>query len=202
MRSTSMWFWAAMHGAVGGGAALWAVHSRGALWAAPASPLLLPPPWRLPAGAVLVLALAWTTVRATRLLVTQTHWAARLHLHLRSELLGMSPSQMVLLAGLSAWSEELLFRAVLGPALGVVGSSVLFGVIHAAPRHSYLPRAGWAFAMGLLLSGLYLTSGTLLAPVVAHWLINYENMQYICNYDPTPLDIDRAPLGNMPKSEG
>ena len=197
-----MWFWAALHSAVGAGAALWAVQSRGALWAAPTSALLLPRPWRLPAGAALVLVVAWTTVRATRLLVTQTSWAARLHLHLRSELLGMSPSQMVLLAGVSACSEELFFRGVLGPALGFVGSSALFGLIHAAPRNSYAPRAGWAFGMGLLLSALYLSSGTLLAPVAAHWLINYENMQYICNYDPTPLDIDRAPLGNMPNSEG
>jgi membrane protease YdiL (CAAX protease family) len=81
-----------------------------------------------------------------------------------------------------------------------VGASALFGVMHAAPRASYLPRASWAFCMGLMLSALYLASGTLLAPIAAHWLINYENMQYICNYDPTPLDIDRVQLGNMPNS--
>jgi membrane protease YdiL (CAAX protease family) len=149
-----------------------------------------------------MLGLVWFTLRATRLLVVHTRWASELHLHLRGKLLGLTSSQMVLLAGLSAWSEELLFRAALGPSLGFLGSSALFGLMHFAPSASYLPRATWAFGMGLLFSGLYLASGTLLASIVAHWLINYENMQYICNYDPTPLDIDRAPLGNIPKSEG
>lgn len=181
---------------------LWAHLARHTLWTAPSTPLLVSAPWRLPLGVALALGLTWVTARGTRLLVTQTHWAAQLHLHLRSGLLGTSSSQMVLLAGLSACSEELLFRAALGPSLGFVGASALFGLIHAAPRQSYLPRAGWAFGMGLMLSALYLVSGTLLAPIVAHWLINYENMQYICNYDPTPLDIDRVQLGNMPSSEG
>jgi membrane protease YdiL (CAAX protease family) len=201
MRSTSMWLWAAAHVALGAGGMLWAHLARGMLWTSPESPLLLPPPWRLPLGGLLALGLAWVTVRATRLLVTQTTWAAELHLHLRSELLGTTSSQMVLLAGVSACSEELLFRAALGPNLGFMAASVLFGLIHAAPRQSYLQRASWACGMGLLLSALYLASGTLLAPIAAHWLINYENMQYICNYDPTPLDIDRAQLGNIPTSE-
>jgi hypothetical protein len=201
MRSTSMWLWAAAHVVLGAGGMLWAQLARGALWTAPPSPLLLASAWRLPLGSLLTLGLAWLTVRGTRLLVTQTAWAAQLHLHLRSELLGASSSQMVLLAGLSACSEELLFRAALGPSLGFVTASALFGLIHATPRRSYLPRASWAFGLGLLLSALYLASGTLLAPIAAHWLINYENMQYICNYDPTPLDIDRAQLGNIPTSE-
>lgn len=196
-----MWLWAAAHVVLGAGGMLWAHLARGALWTAPSSPLLLAPTWRLPLGVVLALGLAWVTVRATRLLVAQTVWAAQLHLHLRSELLGASSSQMVLLAGLSACSEELLFRAALGPSLGFVVASVLFGLIHTAPRQSYLQRASWAFGMGLMLSALYLASGTLLAPIAAHWLINYENMQYICNYDPTPLDMDRAQLGNIPNSE-
>jgi membrane protease YdiL (CAAX protease family) len=156
----------------------------------------------LAGGVLLVLGLCWFTLGATRFLVTHARWAEQLHLHLRSELLGTTSSQMVVLAGLSAWSEELLFRAALGPAIGFVGSSALFGLIHHAPSASYLQRAAWAFGMGLLFSGMYLASGTLLAPIAAHWLINYENMQYICNYDPTPLDIDRASLGNIPKSEG
>jgi membrane protease YdiL (CAAX protease family) len=45
--------------------------------------------------------------------------------------------------------------------------------------------------MGALFGVLYEASGTLLAPVLAHALINYENMQYIIHYDPTPLDMDR-----------
>ena len=72
-----------------------------------------------------------------------------------------------------------------------LAGSALFGLAHLAGRESSLPLALWAFVRGLMFSALYLASGTLLAPILAHWLINYENMQYICNYDPTPLDIDR-----------
>lgn len=32
--------------------------------------------------------------------------------------------------------------------------------------------------------------------VLARAVINYENMQYICNYDPTPLDMDRFAVGH------
>lgn len=197
-----MWLRGASYVALGTAGALWSFFARGTLLAAPDAEPRLPEPWRPLLGVALTLALAWVTLRGTRLLVARTRWAAQLHGHLRSELLGLSAPQMVLLAGLSAWSEELLFRAALGPSVGFLGSSLLFGLVHYAPGESYVPRALWAGGMGLCLSALYLVSGTLLAPIAAHWLINYENMQYICNYDPTPLDIDRDPLGNIPKSEG
>jgi membrane protease YdiL (CAAX protease family) len=125
-------------------------------------------------------------------LVERTQWARRLHGALRGAWLGKSAPEMAVLAGLAALSEELLFRAALGPAIGFVASSALFGLVHFAGGQSRLPWALWAFVTGLVFSGLYLMSGTLLAPILAHWLINYENMQYICDYDPTLLDIDRS----------
>ena len=135
--------------------------------------------------------LARLTVRATRVLVARTRWARRLHTALRAAWLGRSAGEMALVAGLAALSEELFFRAALGPAIGFVASSAVFGVAHLAGREGQLAWALWAFVMGLMFSGLYLLSGTLLAPILAHWLINYENLQYICDYDPTSLDIDR-----------
>lgn len=134
------------------------------------------------------------TVLASRVLVARTRWARRLHAALRGVWLGKSGLELALVSGLAALSEELFFRAALGPAIGFVTSSALFGVAHLASRDSSLPWALWAFGMGLLFSALYVLSGTLLAPIFAHWLINYENMQYICNYDPTPLDIDRISI--------
>jgi membrane protease YdiL (CAAX protease family) len=140
------------------------------------------------AGALL---LARLTVHGSRVLVARTRWARRLHAGLRGVWLGASGRELALVSGLAAISEELFFRAALGPAIGFVASSALFGVAHLASRDSSLPWVLCAFAMGLLFSGLYVLSGTLLAPIFAHWLINYENMQYICSYDPTPVDIDR-----------
>src|SRR5262245_32136869 len=115
MRPTSMWLRAAAYVALGSFGALWTTIARGTLFAAPESPLRLPSPWNLGVGLVLAVALAWLAVRATRASVRRSRWASRLHLHLRGALLGATSSQMVLLAGLSACSEELLFRAALAP---------------------------------------------------------------------------------------
>lgn len=143
-------------------------------------------------GIAAAFVLARLTARASRVLVARTRWARKLHAALRGVWLGKSRRELAMVSGLAALSEELFFRAALGPALGFVASSALFGIAHLASRDSSLPWVLSAFAMGLMFSGLYLLSGTLLAPIFAHWLINYENMQYICDYDPTPLDIDRV----------
>ena len=68
--------------------------------------------------------------------------------------------------------EELFFRGVLltrwslkwGPTAGIIASSALFGVFH----------VGFfgAFAFGVAMSLLYIKTGTLLVPMVAHFLNN------------------------------
>jgi membrane protease YdiL (CAAX protease family) len=173
-------------------AALWAYATRGAVFS------LAAPPWLssergLAAGLGVGLALlvAVTTIASTRVLVARTVWARELHLTLRAALLGMPSGRVAQLAVLSSVSEELLFRAALQPAAGLVGSSLLFGLLHVSPRGTYVAWALWATLMGFLFGALYLASGTLLAPILAHALINYENMQYIIHYDPTPLDKGR-----------
>lgn len=186
-----MWLRSAVHLALGASGAAWALSTRGSVLSAPRSWLSLSGPrsaaWIGLAGTLL---LTLSTLWVTRWLVGHTRWAARLHLHLRSSLLGTTRRQMLVLASLAACSEEIVFRAALGPSLGFVGSSALFAVLHRGPQESPLQPKLWAFAMGLCLSALYLASGTLLAPVLAHALINYENMQYICNHKPTLRHID------------
>lgn len=206
MLSSSLWLRLTGYLTMAALGAAWSQHSRAAILAAPTRLLNASASvWADVAGvlaAMLAACLtAWLTVRATRLLVAHTAWARGLHHSLRSELHGSSPSQLVLLAVLAACSEELLFRAALGPSLGVLEASALFGLIHLPGRDNGPLRAGWAFAMGLIFSGLYLASGTLLAPMLAHALINYENMQYICDYDPTPVDIDRFSVGREYESD-
>jgi membrane protease YdiL (CAAX protease family) len=183
--------------------AIWAEQPRVTILGVPASPTLQVSP-ALARGLLGIAAgwiLALLTVRATRVLVARTQWAKRLHAAFRCVLLGTSAPQLALLSGLAALSEELFFRAALGPAIGFVASSALFGIVHLNVRDVQLPGAMWAFAMGLAFSGLYLLSGTLLAPILTHWLINYENMQYICSYDPTPRDIERVSLLSRYRSD-
>jgi membrane protease YdiL (CAAX protease family) len=144
---------------------------------------------------VLAVLLAAATVALTRVLVARTRWAKNLHLTLRAALGAPSPLRVLSLSALSAISEELLFRAALQPLIGVALSALLFGLVHVSSRETYLAWSLWAGAMGMLFGLLFEASGTLLAPMLAHALINYENMQYIVHYDPTPLDIDRRDKG-------
>ena len=78
-----------------------------------------------------------------------------------------------LLPGLS---EELLFRGVMLPALGlnitgVIISSLCFGVLHLSGSEQW-PYVVWATAVGLLFGFSALLTGNLLVPLVAHVLTN------------------------------
>jgi membrane protease YdiL (CAAX protease family) len=138
------------------------------------------------------LAFGGLVVLSTRVLVRRTLWARRLHLTLRAALLGLPPSRIALLALLSAGAEELLFRAAMVPSVGVWVSAVIFGLLHVAPGAGFAWSL-WATVMGVCFGALFLASGSLWPPLLAHALINYENMHYICNYDPLPLHMDRLP---------
>lgn len=78
-----------------------------------------------------------------------------------------------LLPGLS---EELLFRGVMLPALGLnisglIVSSICFGVLHLSGLQQW-PYAIWATVVGLVLGYSALATGNLLVPIVAHVVTN------------------------------
>lgn len=88
---------------------------------------------------------------------------------------------LIWLGLLPGMSEELLFRGVMLPAVGlnatgVVATSVLFGVLHLSGPQQW-PYVVWATAVGLLLGVSALFTGNLLVPIVAHivtnWLSSY-----------------------------
>ena len=88
---------------------------------------------------------------------------------------------LIWLGLLPGMSEELLFRGVMLPAVGlnitgVVATSLLFGILHMSGRQQW-PYVVWATAVGLLLGFSALWTGNLLVPIVAHivtnWLSSY-----------------------------
>ncbi len=143
-------------------------------------------------GVLLALLVTWVTVLATRWLVAKTRWARALHFNLRGALLGTPAPQLLGLALSSAIAEELFFRAALLPWLGLFASALIFGLLHVAPGELSVGWMLWASVMGVVFGLLYLASGSLLAPILAHAAINYENMQYLCHHDPTLADTARA----------
>jgi len=85
---------------------------------------------------------------------------------------GARPAHLVLLAALSGFGEEALFRGALQPVLGLVATSLLFGVLHVGPDRRYLIWTLWAVLAGFVLGLLYNLTGGILAPAAAHALNN------------------------------
>lgn len=80
---------------------------------------------------------------------------------------------LIWLGLLPGLSEELLFRGVMLPALGMswaglLVSSICFGILH----FSGWPYVIWATVVGLLLGYSALATGNLLVPIVAHIVTN------------------------------
>ena len=63
-------------------------------------------------------------------------------------------------------------------AVGLVVASIVFGFAHVGNR-SMIAFGVWATGMGLLLGGVALTTGGLIAPMVAHGVYDILALEYI-----------------------
>ncbi len=145
------------------------------------------------------LAVGVATIALTRLLVRTTGWARALHGDLREVLGPLTGAQIGALALASGVAEELFFRGAMQPALGIVLSSLAFGLVHVGPTRRYLPWTVWATVMGFVFAFLYRATGELAAPLVAHVLINYENLHFVVAFDPSPAAASDAATGELGK---
>jgi membrane protease YdiL (CAAX protease family) len=83
---------------------------------------------------------------------------------------------LIWLGLLPGLSEELLFRGLMLPTLGldvvgVVLSSICFGVLHLSGRQQW-PYVVWATVVGLLFGFSAVATHNLLVPIVAHIVTN------------------------------
>jgi len=97
--------------------------------------------------------------------------------HQLGELLGpLDRSEIVGLALLSGFSEELFFRGAVQGAWGWIPATVLFALLHTGPGPAHRVWTAFAGVAGLVLAGLMIWRGNLLAPVVAHAMVNGVNL--------------------------
>lgn len=140
------------------------------------------------------LALGLGTVYASRVLETKTTWARVLTQEFRKIFGPITAGQAFIFALTSGVAEEVFFRGFLQQALsvsllgggpvglvvGLILASAIFGGIHIGPdREKFLPWTIMAIVMGLCFGGLYLITGSVIGPVVAHFTINFINLLHI-----------------------
>jgi membrane protease YdiL (CAAX protease family) len=123
--------------------------------------------------------IAASTTFATRALVRRFRWARALHRGLSPSVQGAGDSALAAVAIASAVGEELLFRGLLVPAVGVVASSVVFGALHQIRGQARWAWMTWAAVMGLLFGAVFAATGSLAGPLVAHVAINHSNLRFL-----------------------
>ena len=88
---------------------------------------------------------------------------------------GLRIREVLVLAVCSGISEEIFFRGVLLHELGIVPSAVIFGLLHPLGLAYVL----WATAAGTGFGALYLATGSLVVPALAHGTYNLIALGYL-----------------------
>ena len=135
-----------------------------------------------------------TTIAATRVMVRRTAWAHALHVALRPAVAGATDAALFAIASASAVGEELLFRGLLVPIIGIFASSLVFGLLHQVRGRARWGWAAWATIMGLAFATIYAATGSLAGPILAHAAINHANLRFLRDTDPSPR---KRPLGGL-----
>lgn len=151
----------------------------GPAWEHPAPWLALRKPTAIALSAVLGLVLSVIVIAATRVVVVRFEWGRRLHRDLRPMARDLSLGHILLLAGLSSLGEELLFRGLLTPAIGVVMGAALFGLAHQIAGPSRWVWVGWAGVIGVGLGSVFAATGSLVGALLAHAIMNAANLAFL-----------------------
>ncbi|MBM4397606.1 MAG: CPBP family intramembrane metalloprotease [Deltaproteobacteria bacterium] len=132
------------------------------------------------AGAAVVCAASWV-------FSTRTRRGRALARDLAVVLRGMPGWAVPIVAASAGVAEEALFRGaawtlvdgLAGAPAALAVTSVLFGAAHGLFTRRFAAWSVFALASGLVLGGLRIATGGLLAPVVAHVLIDAVNVPAI-----------------------
>lgn len=131
-------------------------------------------PWLRDGG--IGIAAGLLVVWLSHLFTRRTDWGQNLARQLAAALGHLSLPQCLLLAVASGIGEEFFFRGALQPVVGLAWASLLFGLMHIGPGRDWLPWTGFALIMGVIFGALFVLTGNLLAPVLAHAVINGVNL--------------------------
>ena len=89
--------------------------------------------------------------------------------------------ELLLGAAMAGFSEELFFRGLLQPEIGLPAASLVFGLLH-GPSRALWPLAAWAAGAGALLGLVYSSTGSLLLPTLVHAFYDAAALIYVRYY--------------------
>lgn len=90
----------------------------------------------------------------------------------------LTPAVIVAVPVLAAVTEEVFFRGYLQPRIGIIASSVLFGLVHSG--YGTVLQLVAPFGLGLLFAYLFQRTGSLWAPIAAHFMFDF--IQFMALY--------------------
>ena len=79
----------------------------------------------------------------------------------------------------SSCMEEVIFRGILLSWLDIIPSALIFAITHLPLRRGLIIWMITAFAFGLMLCALFMCGLSLVAPLTAHFVINFLNLNYL-----------------------
>lgn len=149
------------------------------------------PGWRLASGPVLGVAVGLVVVWLSRIATRRWQWARDLHGSFKDLLGPLTSRDIAILALASSVGEEILFRGALMPWLGIWVQAAVFAALHIGPGKRFVPWTAMALVMGAGFGGLALATGTLAAPIAAHFVINFLNLRHIVRTEVVRRDAEK-----------
>jgi hypothetical protein len=165
---------------VGAVALIWRVAVDGVLpWAEGPAPPALPIHERVAAG----LAAGAALVVVSRVWTARSESGRALAAELARLLGPLSLGRAWLFAAASGLAEEAFFRGALQPRVGWLGATLIFAAAHFVPAPKLWSWAVFALAAGALFGALFALTGDLLAPLLAHVVVNALNLRWLAARD-------------------
>ena len=120
-------------------------------------------------------------VGLSRQFSAQFEWAQKMNEDFADIFQGISVWECTGLAIMSSLTEEILFRGMLQEHMGLLLCSLVFGLMHVPMKREHWPWTVAAILMGGVFGGLYEWRHALTAPLIAHFTINYFNLNALAN---------------------